>query len=81
MANSRKTPPSDPVVATHMVVARLTKTEDPTPVPKKAPEKDPAAIALGRKGGLSRAKNLTPEQLAEIGRKGAEARWGKKEDG
>lgn len=80
MTKKRKTPPSDPVVAAHRVVAKLTKTEDPTPAkPKKAPEKDPAAVALGRKGGMSRAKNLTPEQLAEIGKKGAEARWGKKE--
>ena len=31
----------------------------------------------GRKGGLSRAKALTPEQRTEIARKGARARWGK----
>ena len=41
--------------------------------------KNPAAAALGRlgglKGGKARARNLTPEQLAEIGRKGAAARW------
>lgn len=76
MSNSRKTPPSDPVVAAHRIVARLTKTEDPVPAPKA--EKDPAAVALGRKGGKARKKNLTPEQLREIGKKGAEARWGKK---
>lgn len=79
MPSPRKTPPSDPVVAAHKVVAKLTKTEDPTPKAKPAP-KDPAAVALGRKGGKSRAKNLTPEQLREIGKKGAEARWGKKGD-
>ena len=33
---------------------------------------------IGRKGGQERAKNLTAEQLSEIGRKGAEARWGSK---
>jgi hypothetical protein len=37
-----------------------------------------AAAAMGRKGGTQRAKNLTPEQRKEIGRKGAEARWSKK---
>lgn len=41
--------------------------------------KNPAAVALGRMGGLkggkARAKNLTAEQLAEIGKKGAAARW------
>jgi len=78
MTKPRKNPPSDPVVAAHRVVARLTKTEDP-PKAKKAPPKDPAAVALGRKGGKSRAKNLTKEQLAEIGRKGAAKRWEKKD--
>lgn len=79
MTKKRTTPPSDPVVAAHRAVARLTKTEDPVPKKKAVPPKDPAAVALGRKGGKSRADNLTKEQLREIGRKGAEARWGKKE--
>ena len=43
--------------------------------------KDPAAVALGRKGGLkggpARAKKLTPEQRQESARKAAAARWGK----
>ena len=43
--------------------------------------KDPAAVALGRKGGLKggkgRAKKLSPERLSEIGRKAAKARWEK----
>jgi general stress protein YciG len=33
---------------------------------------------LGRKGGRQRAANLTDEQRAEIARKGAAVRWGKK---
>ena len=41
--------------------------------------KDPAAVSLGRRGGLkggkARAEKLTPEQRAEIARKAAEARW------
>ena len=32
----------------------------------------------GKRGGQARAKNLTPEQLSAIGRKGAAARWLKK---
>ena len=44
--------------------------------------KNPHAVALGRKGGKiggrRRAENLTPEQLSEIGRKGAAAKWGKR---
>ncbi|WP_343070125.1 RNA-binding protein [Aminobacter carboxidus] len=40
--------------------------------------KDPAAKALGAKGGKKRAENMTPERRAEIARKAAESRWGKK---
>ena len=34
------------------------------------------ASALGKLGGVARAKKLTKKQLSEIGKKGAEARWG-----
>jgi hypothetical protein len=37
--------------------------------------KDPAAKALGRKGGAARAAKMTPERRAEIARKAAERRW------
>jgi general stress protein YciG len=40
-------------------------------------KKNPAAV-LGQKGGKKRAENLSPEDLREIGRKGAAARWGAK---
>lgn len=39
--------------------------------------KDPAAKAMGKKGGAARAKSLTAEQRQEIARKGAAKRWGK----
>ena len=39
--------------------------------------KDPAAKAMGKKGGTARAKSLTPEQRQEIARKGAAKRWKK----
>ena len=45
-------------------------------------EKNPAAVALGRlgglKGGKARAKKLSPERRKEIAKKAAQARWGKK---
>lgn len=41
------------------------------------PEKDQAAVSLGRKGGAARAKAMTPERRAEIAKKAAEKRWGK----
>ncbi len=39
--------------------------------------KDPAAKALGKKGGAARAANMTPERRAEIAKKAAAKRWGK----
>lgn len=50
-------------------------------LPKTDEGKDPAAVALGRKGGLkggkARADSLTAKQRTEIARKAAAARWGK----
>jgi len=50
---------------------------DVAPVPP--PEKNPAAVALGRlgasKGGKARAEKLTAERRAEIASKAARARW------
>jgi hypothetical protein len=37
--------------------------------------KDPAAKALGRKGGVARAASLTPEERTHIARKAARLRW------
>lgn len=43
--------------------------------------KNPAAVALGRKGGLkggkARAKVLTAKRRREIAKKAAQKRWGK----
>ena len=47
-----------------------------------APEKNPAAVALGKlggkKGGPARAAKLTKEQRSAIAKKAAAARWAKK---
>ena len=44
-----------------------------------AHEKNPAAVALGRlgglKGGKKRMEQLSKEERRELGRKAAEARW------
>jgi hypothetical protein len=45
-------------------------------------EKNPAAVELGRRGGLkggkARAAKMTPEERSESARKAAKARWDKK---
>jgi hypothetical protein len=54
-------------------VAKSKKTTDK--------EKNPAAVALGRlgglKGGKARANKLTAEQRSAIAKKAAAKRWGK----
>ncbi len=58
-------------------------TEPPVEEPVKEPEseKNPAAVALGRlgglKGGKARADKLSPERRKEIAQNAVEARWAK----
>jgi acyl-CoA reductase-like NAD-dependent aldehyde dehydrogenase len=47
------------------------EVEDETPDDGK----DPAAKAMGAKGGKARAAKLTPEQRSEIAKKAAKKRW------
>jgi hypothetical protein len=76
MPNRSRKRPRDPNQLAKLIVDIATgETED-------APEdtgKDPAAVALGRKGGLkggrARAESMTPEQRSEAARKAAKARW------
>lgn len=39
--------------------------------------KDPAAVALGKKGGEARAKSLSARDRKEIAKKAAKTRWEK----
>ena len=47
--------------------------------PPEGSEKDPAAVELGRRGGLkggrARADRMTPEERSEAARRAARARW------
>jgi hypothetical protein len=44
---------------------------------EKKKDKDPNAVALGRRGGKARTQKLSPERRREIAQKAALARWGK----
>jgi hypothetical protein len=55
-------------------------SEEPAEKPlAETPEKNPAAVELGRlgglKGGAARAKKLSAEQRSESARKAAATRW------
>lgn len=47
---------------------------DPTP---EEQGKDPAAVAMGKKGGKARADGMTAEKRSEIAKKAADKRWQK----
>jgi hypothetical protein len=71
----------DFAVTAFRVVEEATKEQEPEQS-KTIEGKNPAAVALGRLGGLrggkARAKKLTAEQRKEIAKKAAQVRWGKK---
>jgi hypothetical protein len=75
---SRKKRPRDLNRLAADMVGEATEENPPTPEPDT---RDPAAVALGRKGGLkggrARAEKLTPEERSEISRRAAAARWKK----
>jgi hypothetical protein len=68
--------PRDPNQLAKAVVDFATGQREPDP---PARVKDPAAVELGRKGGMiggkRRAANMTPEQRSDSARKAALARW------
>jgi hypothetical protein len=69
--------PRDFSQAAKLVVDIATgEVEDRPPTPEEQ-GKDPAAAAMGRKGGRARAANMTKERRAEIAKKAAESRWKK----
>lgn len=83
MAKSPKKKPKvreDLAQTAFRVMQEATGQRPKTPDPESL--KDPAAVALGRKGGLkgglARAKKLTKAQRAASAKKAAAARWGKK---
>jgi len=55
------------------------ESTDPAPVESPPDERDPAAVALGRRGGLkggkARAERMTAEERSESARRAARARW------
>jgi hypothetical protein len=86
MDKKNKKQPTDINMLAKSIVARATH-EDllPEPVKEVLPpavkEKNPAAVALGRlgglKGGKARAEKLSPKKRKDIASKAAKTRWSK----
>lgn len=75
----RKKRPTDISQLAYQIVQEATQeVKEATPIK----EKNPAAVALGRLGGLkggpARAKNLKKKDRIKIAREAARARWSKK---
>ena len=86
-AGRRPKRPRDPIQLGKLIGDILTgQAEDNTPeTPPDTEGKDPAAVALGRRGGLkggrARADSLTPEQRKQIAQDAARRRWASKPKG
>ena len=76
---SRKRP-RDPNQLAKFIVDMATGDASEADAPPELEGKNPAAVALGRMGGLkggkARAKALTPKKRREIAKKAAAKRWG-----
>jgi hypothetical protein len=64
--------PAD-VIGNAVRVMRIATGEETDELPDDG--KDPAAKALGKKGGAARAAKMTPERRVEVARKAANKRW------
>ena len=83
MTAKRLKRPRDPVQLGKLVGDILTgQVEDREPTPPIDPNKNQAAVELGRKGGLkgghARAAALTPEERTRIAKNAAKRRWDNK---
>jgi hypothetical protein len=78
MVNRKKRPRDANQLAKSIVDIATGESEDREPTPEEQ-GKDPAAVSLGRRGGLkggrARAASMTAKRRAEIARKAAKARW------
>jgi len=78
---SRKRRLPDPAEMAFAIVQTIADGKPPEPAPADD-GKDPAAVALGRKGGLkggkARAAKLTKAQRVASAKKAAAARWARK---
>lgn len=75
MSDSRKKRPRDPAQLAKFIVDVATgEVEDRAPTAEEQ-GKDPAAAALGRKGGVARAQALEPKRREEIAKAAARKRW------
>ena len=82
--HTRSSKPRDANQAAKHILNQLTDDEPCEPEPAPPPEKNAAAVALGRlggkKGGDARAASLSAKRRKDIAKQAAAARWHKSTD-
>ena len=77
--SSKKIDKKDINIIAANIVKQTTNELIPKPPKKEDQDKNPAAVALGKLGGLrggrARAEKLSPERRQEIAKKAANTRW------
>ena len=62
--------------AVHVMRSATGEIKIPEDIPNTGSDgKDPAAVALGRRGGKARAEGMSRKRRKEIARKAAKSRW------
>ena len=73
MTTKRLKRPRDPIALAKLIGDIATRqVED-----KTEDKRNPAAVALGSKGGKARADKVSPQRRTQIAREAAVKRWGK----
>ena len=67
--------PRDSAILAFNVVQEAIGEEPKYDPSEEHADKDPAAVALGKRGGKARAAKMTPEERSEAARKAARFRW------
>jgi hypothetical protein len=74
MTNQPKRPRDPNQLAKSIIDIATGEKPDRDPTPEEQ-GKDPAAVAMGKKGGKARADAMSPQRRAEIARMAAAKRW------
>jgi hypothetical protein len=77
MAAKRPKRPRDPSQLGKFIVGVATGEIQDRELTPEEQGKNPAAVALGQKGGKARARSMSKKRRAEIARKAAKSRWSK----
>lgn len=79
---NKKKRPSDVNVLAYQIVQETTQEKPKESSPEPTKKKNPAAVALGRlgglKGGKARAEKLSPKKRKQIASFAAKTRWSKR---